>query len=159
MYRGKTSKKNCWTIGFSSFLDFDKKKLCFCRKVFGSVVKNTFDVSIGTLTEQDFRMQVLKTRVFLDNFWSFRDNGGTPFSGLAKQQKMSPGTVYEKIFSKGKNSLFFPIQRECLLPAKIFARVAKPAIYVSVEVFGKKHIFWNIYIIFHTSLDFGPINA
>ena len=113
--------------------------MCFCRKVFGRVVKKTFNVSSGTLTEQDFRMQVLKTRVFLDNFWSFRDNGGTLFSGLAKQQKISAGTVYEKNFWKEKNSLFFPIQSECLLPAKIFAWVAKPAIYVSVEVFGEKH--------------------
>ena len=37
---GKNVKKLCWTICFSSFLDFDKKSLCFCREVFGRVSKN-----------------------------------------------------------------------------------------------------------------------
>ena len=58
---GKTSKKYSWKIGFSSFLEFDKKKLYFCRKVFGRVVKSTFYVSRGTLTAQHFRKEVLKT--------------------------------------------------------------------------------------------------
>ena len=61
---------------------------------------------------------------------------------------MSAGTVYEVYFSKEKNSLFFPILSECLLPAKTFARVAKPAIYVSVEVFGDNN-FWKIYNLSH----------
>ena len=62
---------------------------------------------------------------------------------------MSAGTFYEKVFQKRKIRSFFPIVSECLLPAKFFARVAKPAIYVSVEVFWGKTIF-EIYIIFHT---------
>ena len=119
----KKYQKNCWTICFSSFLDFDKKILYFCRKVFARVVKNTFDLSSGTLTEQDFRMQVLKTRVFLDNFWSFRDNGGTLltlFSGLAKQQKMSAGTVYEKFFSKERKFDFFSDSVRLFTSSEIF---------------------------------------
>ena len=148
MYRGKNIKKNCWTICFSSFLDFDKKILYFCRKVFARVVKNTFDLSSGTLTEQDFRMQVLKTRVFLDNFWSFRDNGGTLFSGLAKQQKMSAGTVYEKIFSKEKNSIFF---RFCAI--FYFQRNFSPELRNTQSMYPWKFLgknsFWNIYNLSH----------
>ena len=62
---------------------------------------------------------------------------------------MSAGTVYENFFQKRKIRSFFPIVSECLLPAKNFARVAKTAICVSVEVFGEK-TFFEIYIIFHT---------
>ena len=64
---------------------------------------------------------------------------------------MSAGTVYENFFSKEKNSIFFPILCDCLLPANFYDRVAKPEIYVSVGVFEKNN-FWNIYIyiIIHT---------
>ena len=82
----KKCQKNLLNNWLFVFLDFDKKILWFCRKVFGRVVKKAFDLSSGTLTEQHFRMEVLKTRGFSDNFWKFRDNGGKYFLVLAKQQ-------------------------------------------------------------------------
>ena len=62
---------------------------------------------------------------------------------------MSAGTVYENFFPKEKNSIFFPILCDCLLPAKFFARVPKTAIYVSVGVFGEKHFLKYIYNLSH----------
>ena len=59
--RKNFKKKYSWTIGFSSFLEFYKKKLHFYRKVFGRIVKTTFYVSRVTLTAQHFRKEVLKT--------------------------------------------------------------------------------------------------
>ena len=52
--RKDIKKKWSWTIASSSFLDFEKKNLCFYRKVSSKLVKNTFYVSRGTLTEQHF---------------------------------------------------------------------------------------------------------
>ena len=145
MYRGKNVEQNCWAIGFSSFLDFDKKNLCFCSKVFGRVVQNTFDVSSGTLTEQIFRMEVLETRGFSKNFWSFRDNGGKVLQTWQNSNRCQREQFMKNFFQKRKIRSFFPILCDCLLPAKFFARVAKPEIYVSVGVFEKNN-FWNIYI-------------
>ena len=77
----------------------------------------------------------------LEEFRKFFEVFGTmaeKFFRVGKTAIDVRGNSLWKIFSKEKNSLFFPIVSECLLPAKIFARVAKPAIYVSVEVFGEK---------------------
>ena len=60
----KNVKKYSWAIGFSSFFGFWQKNLCFHRKVFGNVVKTTFYVSRGKLTEQHFSKEVLKTSDF-----------------------------------------------------------------------------------------------
>ena len=85
----------------------------------------------------------------MDKFWSFWDNGGKIFSGLAKRQKMSAGTVYEKNFLKNrKYHFFFQLWAIFSLLAKTFARFAKPAIWVCVEVIGK-NIFSNIYKLSH----------
>ena len=157
MYGERISKKSSWTIGFSSFLDFDKKTLCFCRNVFGRVVKTTFDVSSGTLTEQHFRMKVLKTRGFSDNFWSFRDNGGKTFSGLAKQQKMSAGTLYEFFFQKRKFAILSDSERLFTSSENFCQSCETRNLRLSGSFRGKT--FFEIYIIFHTSLDFVPQNA
>ena len=82
----------------------------------------------------------------MNKFWSFRDNGGKNFPGLAKRQKMSAGTVYEKKFLKNRKfHFFFQIWAIFSLLAKTFARFAKPAIWVCVEVIGEKHFFKYIW--------------
>ena len=73
-------------------------------------------------------------RIIFEVFGAMAEN----FFRVGKTAIDVRGNSLWKIFSKEKISLFFPIVMECLLPAKIFARVAKPAIYVSVEVFGEK---------------------
>ena len=60
-----------------------------------------------------------------------------------------------KPFSKEKKSLFFPILSDFLLLAKKFGRIAKPAIYVSVEVFVEKHFLKSFYIFSNFSHFFG----
>ena len=59
----------------------------------------------------------------------------------------------EKRFQKRKLH-FLPSLTDFLLCAKIFARFAEPAIYVSVEAFGE--FFFETYIVVHTSLEFLP---
>ena len=94
----KNVKKNTWAFVFSSFLDFDKKSLCFYRKVFGNVVKTTFYVSRGTLTEQHFWKDSLKTSGLSDNFWSFRDNVGKLFQVWQNSKLCPREQLMEKIF-------------------------------------------------------------
>ena len=56
-----------------------------------------------------------------------------------RNSNRSPGEPFMgKPFSKEKKSLFLPILSDFLLLAKKFSRFAKPAIYVSVEVFVEK---------------------
>ena len=78
---------------------------------------------------------------------------GKIFSGLAKRQKMFREELIEKRFQKRKFHYFFSIVSGFLLWVKKFARIAEPAIYVSVETFREKR-FPKIHKIFHTSLVF-----
>ena len=133
---------------FVFFLDFDKKSLCFCRKVFGRVVKNALDLSSGTLTDQHFRMEVLKTRGYSDNFWSFRDNGEKKIFRFGKTAIDVRRNSLWNFFSKENNSLFFPILSECLLPAKISPELRNPQSMYPWKFLGK-NIFWNIYNLSH----------
>ena len=107
----KNVKKNSWTIGFSSFLDFHKKNLCFYRNVFGRVVKTTFYVSRGKLSEHHFWNEVLKTSGLSDNFWSFRDNGGKIFQGWQKSKRCPGEQPKEKVFYKEKIRFFSDSER------------------------------------------------
>ena len=66
-----------------------------------------------------------------------------------RNSNRSPGEPFMgKPFSKQKKSLFFPILSDFLLLAKKFGRFAKPAIYVSVEVFVEKHFLKSFSIFF-----------
>ena len=75
---------------------------------------------------------------FSGQWWKF-------FSWLAKQQKISKGTAYGESFLKTEKLAFFPILSVFLLLVNTFARFAKPAIWLSVEVMGEKHCFNYIY--------------
>ena len=94
----KNVEKNSWTIGFSSFFEFDKKNLYFYTNVFGRVVKTTFYVSRGTLSEQNFWKEVLKTSGLSVNFWSFWVNGGKIFQGLQNSKRCPGEQAKGKVF-------------------------------------------------------------
>ena len=153
MYTGKTSKKFSWAIGFSSLFGLWQKNLCFYRKIFGNVVKTTFYVSRGKLTEQPFSKEVLKTAGLSDNFWSFQNNGGKFFQGW-QNGKRYPGeqpkekTFYNvrgnilwKLFFKRETFAIFSDSGRFLLLVKTFARFAKPAIWLCVELLGEQQFF------------------
>ena len=106
----KNVKKNSWTIVFSSFLDFHKKNLCFYRNVFGRVVKTTFYVSRGKLSEHHFWNDVLKTSGLSDSFWNFRDKGGKIFQGL-QNSKRRPGEQLKKVFIESTSRFFSDSER------------------------------------------------
>ena len=59
------------------------------------------------------------------------------------------GNIFWKLFFKRETfAVFFRFWAISLLLAKNFARFAKPATKVSVEVFGENHI-WNLYVLPH----------
>ena len=101
-------------------------------------------MSRGKLTEQHFSKEVLKTSGLPDNFWSFRDNGGN-FFRVGKTAKDIQGNSLWKIFLKTEKLAFFSILNVFLLLAKTFARFAKPAIWICVEVMGEKLCFNYLY--------------
>ena len=100
-------KKTLEQLVFSSFFGLWQKNLCFYRKVFGNVVKTTFYVSRGKLTEQHFWKEVLKTSGLSDNFWSFRDNGGEIFQGWQSSKSCPREQLMEKVFLKTEKFVFF----------------------------------------------------
>ena len=149
LYGGKNVKKSCGTIGFWSFLDFEKKNLCFRRKVFGRVVKNTLTCPVEHLQSKFSERKSWKLEDFRKIFEVFGTRMEKLFQCWQNSNRCPREQFMKTFFQKRKIRSFFPILSQCLLPAKFFARVAKPASYVSVEVFGIKTIF-EIYIIFHT---------
>ena len=121
-------------------MDFDKKNLCFCSKVFGRVVQNTFDVSSGTLTEQIFRMEVLETRGFSKNFWSFRDKGGKIFQTWQNSNRCPREQFMKNFFQKRKIRSFFRFW------ANVYFQRNPQSVY-PWKFLGKT--IFEIYIIFH----------
>ena len=148
VYGGKNFKKNCRTIGFWSFLDFEKKNLGFCRKVFGRVAKNTLTCPVEHLQSKFSEWKSWKLEDFRKVFEVFGTRMEKLFQGWQNSNRCPREQFMKTFFPKRKIRSFFPILSQCLLPAKFFARVAKRAIFVSVEVFGEKQ--FEIYIIFHT---------
>ena len=140
VYRGITSKKllNNW---FFVFFGFWQEKPVFlhesfwqcCQKYFRRVQWNTYRATIPNESLEDSRIfeYVLK----------FSAQWRQTFFGVGRTAIDVRGKSLWIFFFKREKFAFFPIPSECLLPEKIFARVAKPAIYVSVEVFGKKRHF------------------
>ena len=141
----KRQKTYFSTNGFSSFLDFEKKNLCFYRKFFSRVVKTTSYVSRGPLTEQHLRKEVLKTWGFSNKFKVL----GTMAENLFWIGKTAIDVrrehIIEKCFQKRKIHYVFPFLSDYLVWAKKFARFAEPAIYGFVEAFG------DFFLKFHKS--------
>ena len=146
----KKCQKNLLNNCFFVFLDFDKKILWFCRKVFGRVVDNTFNVSTGTLTEQFFRMEVLETRGFSKNFWSFRDNGGKVFQTWQNSNRCPREQFMKNFFQKRKIRSFFRFCAIVYFQRNFLPELRNPQSMYPWE-FSRKTIFEiYIYIIFHT---------
>ena len=141
----KRCQKNLLNNWFFVFLDFDKKILWFCRKVFGRVVQNTFDVSSGTLTEQIFRMEVLETRGFSKNFWSFRDNGGKVFQTWQNSNRCPREQFMKNFFRKRKIRSFFRFCAIVYFQRNFLPELRNPQSMYPWEFSGKNN-FWNIYI-------------
>ena len=138
---------NNWFFVF--FLDFDKKNLCFCRKFFWQGCQKYFRRVQWNTYRANFRNGSLENSRIFEKFSKFLGQCWKNLSRVGKTAIDVRGNSLWKFFSKEKNSLFFPILCECLLPAKNFARVAKTAICVSVEVFGEKHSLKYIYNLSH----------
>ena len=96
----------CFFVSFGLW----QKNLYFYTNVFGRVVKTTFYVSRGTLSEQNFWKEVLKTSGLLDSFWNFRDKGGKIFQGL-QNSKRCPGEQLKKVFIERKSRFFSDSER------------------------------------------------
>ena len=133
---------------FFVFFGFWQEKPVILQEVFGRVVQNTFDVSSGTLTEQIFRMEVLETRGFSKNFWSFRDNGGKIFR-LGKTTIDVRGNSLWKLFSKReKFALFFRFWANVYFQRNFSPELRNTQSMYPWKFLGKNN-FWNIHNLSH----------
>ena len=112
-----------------------------CQKNFRRVQWNTYRANFPNGSLENWR-------IFEKIFEVFGTMMEKLFQGWQNSNRCPREQLMKTFFHKRKIRSFFPILSQCLLPAKFFARVAKPANYVSVENFGGKTIF-EIYIIFH----------
>ena len=146
MYRGKISKKIVEQFVFRLFWILTRKY--FCRKVFARVVKNTFDLSSGTLTEQHFRMKSWKLEDFRINFGVF----GTMAENLFQCWQNSNGCPREHFmrnFFQKRKIRFFSDSVRLFTCSEIFRQSCETRNLCIRGSFWGKTVF-EINIIFHT---------
>ena len=141
---------------FRLFWNLTRKTCIFTGKFLVGLSKLLF-----TCPEKHLRSNISETKSWkLRDFRIFFEIFGTMaekifiFRVWQNSNRCPEGTDYWKLFSKENISLFFPFLSEFLLWAKKFAAFAEPAIYVPVEAF--EVIFFEIYIVVQTSLEFLP---
>ena len=148
MYGGKNVKKSCWTIGFWSFLDFEKKNLCFRRKVFGRVVKNTL-----TCPMEHFQINISEWKSWkLEDFRIIFEVFGTMAENLFQgwqNSKRCPREQFMKNFFKRENFALFSDCEGMFTSSEYFCQSCETRnLCIGGSLWGKT--FFEIYIIFHT---------
>ena len=150
MYTWKSSlKKLLSNWFFRLFLEFDKKTCVFTGKFLAMLSKLLF-----TCPEENLQSNISERKSWkLQDFRIIFEVFGTmaeKFFRVGKTAKDVQGnSLWKKFFKNGKNR-FFPILSVFLLLAKTFARFAKPAIWLCVEIMGR-NIFSIMYNLSHFS--------
>ena len=149
MYRGKTSKRILLSSWFVTFFELWQRKPVFlsesfwqgCQSYFLCVQKNNYRA-----TFQKWGLEILKVfGWFLKILGQWRKS----FSGLAKQQKMSGGTVYGKYFFRWeKFAIFSDSERFSYFWRKNLPDLRKSQSTYPWKFLGK-NIFWNLYNLPH----------
>ena len=93
-------------------------------------------------------MEVLKTRGFSKNFWSFRDNGGKVFQGWQNSNRC-PRVQFMKIFFKREKFALFSDCERMFTSSESFCQSCENRNLCIGGSFWGKTIF-EIYIFFHT---------
>ena len=141
MYWGKTSKKTLEHLFFRLFWTLTRKACVFTGKFLAMLSK-----LLSTYPEEHLQSNISERtawklqdfRIIFEVFGTMSEN----FSRFGKTANYVQGNSLWKKFFKYRNfRFFFQFWAIFLLLAKTFARFAKPAIRVCVEVFGEKHFF------------------
>ena len=129
---------------FRLFLDFDKKTCVFTGKFLAMLSK-----ILSTWPEENLQSNISQRkswklqdfRIIFEVFGAMAEK----FFRVGKTAKDVQGNSLWKKFFKNRKIRFFSILSVFLLLAKSFARFAKPAIWLCVEVMREKHCFNYIY--------------
>ena len=145
---GKNVKKLCWTICFSSFSDFDKKNLCFCRKVFGRVVKK-----LSTCPVEHIQINISESKSWeLEDFWIIFEVLGTMaenlFQGWQNSNRCPREQFMKFFFQKRKIRYFFRFWANVYFQRKLSPELRNPQSMFPWKFLGKT--IFEKYIISHT---------
>ena len=156
MYSRKTStKKDLEHLIYRHFWTSTRKTCIFNGKFFAGLSNLLFTCPEDYLQSNVSERKSWKLKYFWINFEVFGTIAETLFQGCQNSNRCPGEELIEERFQKRKFHYFFSILSGFLLWVKKFARIAEPAIYVSVETFREKR-FPKIHKIFHTSLVFDP---
>ena len=139
MQRKKRRKITLEKMVFRLFWTLPRKSCIFTGKFFAGLSK-----LLSTCPKEHLESNISERKSWkLESFWIFFEFFGTNadnFFQCWQNSDICPREQFMDFFFKREKLAIFSNLSDCLLPAKFFARVAKPAIYLSVEVFGEKHI-------------------
>ena len=150
----KNVKKNSWIIGFSSFLDFNKKTRIFTRTFLAGLSK-----LLSTCPEEHFQSKISERkswklqdfRIIFEVFGSMAEK----IFRVGKTLKDVRGNSPKKKFFKKRKFRFFPILSAFLTSGEKLCQICENRdLRKPWSSWGKS--FFQIFIIFHTSLDFDP---
>ena len=148
VYGGKNVKKNCWTIGFWSFLDFEKKNLGFCRKVFGRVAKNTMTCPVEHLQSKFSEWKSWKLEDFRKIFEVFGTRMEKLFQDWQNSNRCPREQFMKTFFPREKFALFFRFWANVYFQRNFLPELRNPQSMYPWKFLGKNN-FWNIYNLSH----------
>ena len=157
MYRRKTSlKKDLEHLIYRDFWTSTRKTCIFNGKFFAGLSNLLYTCPGEHLQSSVSESKSWKLKDVWINFEVFGTMAEKCFKGCQNSNRCPGEELSEERFQKRKIR-FFSTLSGFLLWVKKFTRIAEPAIYISVEIFGEKR-FPKTYKIFHTSLVFDPKN-
>ena len=136
MYWGKTSKKTLEQLVFRLFWTLTRKTCVFTGRFLSKL-----SILLSTCPEEQLQSNTSERKSWkLQDFRILFEVFGTMAEkNLAEKKEIDirGNSLWKSFFQKRKFRYFFWFWAVFLLLAKTFARFAKPAIYVCVEVFGE----------------------
>ena len=158
MYRGKTSKKTVEQLVFRLFWILTRKTCVFAGKFLAVLSK-----ILSTCLVEHLQSKISECKSWkLEYFWIIFEVFGTMaehlFQGWQNSKRCPREQFMKKFFQKGRIRCFFRFSANVYFQRKFLPELWNPQ-STSPWKFSGKNTFFEIYIIFHTSLDFGPINA
>ena len=148
MYRGKNLKENCWTIGFSSFLDFDKKSLCFCRKVLAGLSKILSTCPVEHLQIRFSEWKSWKLDDSRKSFEVFGTLAENLFQFWQNSNRCPREQFMKNFFLKRKIRYFFRFWANVYFQRKASPELRNTQSMYPWKFLGKNN-FWNIHNLSH----------
>ena len=153
--RKEVTKKGLEKLVFLSFFGFWQEKPVFLPGSFWQGCQNYFLRNQRNNYRATFLKGSLGSLRIFGYFSKLSGEWRKTFFRVGKTAIDAGGTVYGKtVFKREKIAVFSDFERLFTFSQK-FGRIAKPAIYVSVEVFVEKHFLKSFYIFSNFSHFFG----